>query len=143
MSVLLLGYVEAAGARQLREQVPLLSQLVLPGVVATGRHKPLLHADLVPPQSVLVASGEAGDHDRNRQGEDEDPGDSAQATDKLAHESRGVHVVANSGEGHQPPPEAVIEGPAPGLGSLGLNGKDEAGVEEDGHNHDHKQQAKL
>ena len=143
MSVLLLGDVEAAGARQLREQVPLLRQLVLSGVVAAGRHQPLLHADLVPPESVLVASGKAGDHNGNGQGEDEDPSDSAQTTDELAHESRGIHVVSHRGEGHEPPPEAVIEGPAPGLRSLSLNGKDEAGVEEDGHNHDHKQQAKL
>ena len=56
---------------------------------------------------------------------------------------RGPGSIAHCSEGHQPPPEAVIEGPAPGLRSLSLNGKDEAGVEEDGHNHDHKQQAKL
>ena len=47
------------------------------------------------------------------------------------------------GQRHQPPPKAVVEGPAPGLGPLGLDGKDEAGVEQDGHNHDHKKQAQL
>ena len=143
MPVLLLGNVEAARARQLREQVPLLGQLVVPGVVAAGGDQPLLHADLVPPESVLVASSEAGDHDGDGQGQDEDPRDGAQAADELAHEGRGVHVVAHRGERHQPPPEAVVEGPAPGLGPLCLDGKDEAGVEQDGHNHDHKQQAQL
>ena len=65
------------------------------------------------------------------------------ALHELAKEGGWIHVVSHRGEGHQPPPEAVVEGPAPGLRSLSLNGKDEAGVEEDGHNHDHKQQAKL
>ena len=39
----------------------------------------------------------------------EDPAQGAQATRELAQECLGLDVVTHRGQGHQPPPDAVIE----------------------------------
>ena len=45
------------------------------------------------------------------QGDDEDPTQRAQATGQLAQEGLGLDVVAHRRQGHQTPPDAVVEGP--------------------------------
>ena len=47
------------------------------------------YTDLVPPQSVFVVAGEAVDHNRDGEGQDEDTAEGAEATYQLAREGRG------------------------------------------------------
>ena len=69
--------VEPALAGQVGEHVPLLGAHARPQVLVDD---PLLVGDLVAPEPVLVAAGEAGDHNGDGQGEDEDPGEGAEAS---------------------------------------------------------------
>ena len=45
------------------------------------------------------------DHNGDGQGEDEDAGERAEATDQLPQQGLGVELVAHRGDGHQAPPE--------------------------------------
>ena len=60
-------------------------------------------------------------------------------------ELRCVHleVISHCGESHQAPPDTVVERPVRGLGTLLLEGKDEAGEHEDGHHEHQDDQAEL
>ena len=60
---------------------------------------------------VFVDDGKAVDDDGDGQGEDEHPGDGAEAADELAQEGPRVGVVPDGGEGHEAPPEGLDEGP--------------------------------
>ena len=51
------------------------------------------------------------DNDWYREGQNEDPGNRTETTDKLAHEGGGVHVVPHSCQGHQTPPERLNKSP--------------------------------
>ena len=60
-------------------------------------------------------------------------------------ELRCVHleVISHCGQGHQAPPDTVVERPVRGLRTLLLEGKDEAGEHEDGHHEHQDDQAQL
>ena len=84
-----------------------------------------------------------GHHDGDREGQDEDASDGAETADKLSQEGCRVHIIPNSCQRHQTPPERVIKWPKLFLGSLSLNGKYEAGVEKYCYDHDDEQEAEL
>ena len=44
------------------------------------------------------------DHDGDRQGEDEDAGEGAEAANQLPQQRLGVELVTHGGDGHQAPP---------------------------------------
>ena len=46
-----------------------------------------------------------------RQGDDEHPAQRTEAAREFAQECLGLDVVTHGGQSHQPPPDAVIEGP--------------------------------
>ena len=48
---------------------------------------------------------------RYREGDDEDPSEGAQTAGQLAQEGVRLEVVAYCGQGHQAPPQAVVERP--------------------------------
>ena len=61
-------------------------------------------ADLVNPESLLVEAGEAVDDDGQGKGEAEDADQGAEASNDLAEEGFGAGLVADRGDGHDPPP---------------------------------------
>ena len=67
-------------------------------------------ADLVNPESLLVEAGEAVDDDGEGEGETEDADQGAEASDDLAEEGLGAGLVADRGDGHDPPPGRAGEG---------------------------------
>ena len=60
--------------------------------------------DLIPPEPVLVELSEAVDDNGDGQGEDEDAGKGAAASDQFPKEGLWVEVVANRCDGHKAPP---------------------------------------
>ena len=119
------GNIKSSSSSQIWKEISLLCQLVLSGGVA-GDHS-LLHGNLIPPQSVLVTRGKTdshecnapvdsvmcdvlpGHHDGDREGQDEDASDGAETADKLSQEGCRVHIIPNSCQRHQTPPERVIK----------------------------------
>ena len=77
----LLVDIETSLAGQVCKHVPLLSPHPWSHVLVNDS---LLVRNLVPPKSVLVAAGEAGDDDGDGQGEDEDAREGAETTNQLS-----------------------------------------------------------
>ena len=67
-------------------------------------------ADLVNPESLLVEAGKAVDDDGQGKGQAEDADQGAEASDHLAEEGLWAGLVADRGDGHDPPPGREGEG---------------------------------